>query len=654
MSLKTAPTPDPKGPAPAMSAPATPLETVFKGNRALAAGALLLLLQAVPVAGLVVSLRENNSVWTVFAAVLMAGGLLPPVGVFLGQRWGYILGQYVAWGCFIGIVLRVLHGGFTPVYLGPAVLIGVLLVALSPPRMPGETRKSEKKPESFGVWVKENVEAIIIAFIMALVIRCFCIEVFKIPSSSMEPTLLGDVSDNHSRGGCTFGDYHVPPAPPPPLQDNASGDRIMVTKYFYAFSPVERYDVLVFKFPLNQAKNFIKRVVGLPDEEILIHRGNLFVKKPGEPAFQIVRRTLRTQDSIWIDPAKRTSGYLHKAEDFNSSWEASKPADRKAPADHVVEDGELSTYEKVVGERSISFGYHAPSNASERYIQDGAGTPVDDVRIVFDVEITSPKGQVFAEVVNAYGKFEAVLDTEGSSWLYHYKPGSENGKPTTQVDIKNVQLVQGKRLKFDLSIFDGVAIVRVNDGERAKHVFITTIDKDKDTDRFTLPMTERPDYRIAFGARDVTFKVKNLAVGRDIYYKGKNDRTRGLRDDEPYRIEPHHYLMMGDNVANSHDSRAWVKRTFLLKDGRKIVCESQQVNEGYSRFNRQLQEKLGLSEPPLYGIDGDENGNEVAITEEQFDHEEEPKAFRFVDEKFIVGKALWIWWPQGRWFHLIR
>jgi signal peptidase I len=654
MSLKTAPTPDPGGPTPPAPAAATPLETVFKGNRVLAAGALLILLQAVPIAGLIVSFREGNSVWTVFAAVLIAGGLLPPVGVFLGQRWGYILGQYVAWGSFIGIVLRVLHGGFTPVYLGPAVLIGVLLVALSPPRTPGDARRPEKKPESFGVWVKENIEAIIIAFIMALVIRCFCIEVFKIPSSSMEPTLLGDVSDNHSRAGCTFGDYHVPPAPPPPLIDQASGDRIMVTKYFYSFSPVERYDVLVFKFPLNQAKNFIKRVVGLPDEQIMIHRGNLFVKKPNEPAFQIARRTLRTQDSIWIDPAKRTDGYLHRKEDFQSAWEPSKPADRKAPADHVIQDNELATYEKVHDERSIAFSYHSPSNPGEHYIQDGAGTPVDDVRIVFDFEITSPKGQVFAEVVNSYGRFEAVLDTNGSSWLYHYKPGSESGKPTAQVDIKNVQLTQDKKFKFDLSIFDGVATVRINDGERAKHVFITTIDKDKDTDRYTLPVTERPDWRIAFGTRDVTFRVKNLAVGRDIYYKGKNDRTRGLREDEPYTINPGHYLMMGDNVANSHDSRAWVKRTFLLKDGRQIVCESQQVNEPYSRFNRQLQEKLGLPEPPAYAIDGDEHGNEIAITREMLDHELQEEEFRQVPEKFIVGKALWIWWPQGRWFHLIR
>ena len=134
-----------------------------------------------------------------------------------------------------------------------------------------------------------------------------------------------------------------------------------------------------------------------------------------------------------------------------------------------------------------------------------------------------------------------------------------------------------------------------------------------------------------------------------------NDTREGaLRDDEALFIPKDCYLMMGDNVANSHDSRAWVKRTFLLKDGRRIVCESQQVNEPYSRFNRELQEKLGLSEAPAFAIDGDEHGNEVAITREMLDRELPPEEFRQVPEKFIVGKALWIWWPQGRWFHLIR
>jgi signal peptidase I len=630
-----APTPAPAPAGPKISPDSTPLEVFFKGNRPLAAGALLVLLQVVPAVGLFLSLREGGGVWTVFALVLMGSALLPPVGVFLGQRWGYVLGQYVVWGTLVGLILRVLHTGFTPVFLAPAVVLGVLLVALSPPRVTGEPKKTERKPESFGVWLKENIEAIVIAFIMALVIRCFCIEVFKIPSSSMEPTLLGDLSQNHSRSSCPFREYHVPHN-----TDTASGDRIMVTKYYYAFSPVERYDVLVFKFPLNHAKNFIKRVVGLPDEYLKIHHGNLYVSKHRDKDFRIARRTMRTQDSIWIDP-EETNNYLEKKENFWRSWEKETPTGQKGQAEPMLLDGELSTRE-VAGERSLSFSYKS------RSLDDGAGQSVDDQRIAFEVELTSPKGQIFAEIVNSYGRFETVLDSEGTSWLHHYAPdktGTVTPHPTDKAELKDVKLEMNRRYKLELSVFDGVAYVRVNDGERGKITFIDKLDELKEDSG--IPR------RIAFGSRGATIRLKNLALGRDIYYRGKNESSRegALRDDEAIPIPPDSYLMMGDNVANSHDSRAWIERTFELKDGRTIVCEAQQVNYGNIRQN--LQTKFNLPDLPDYGIDGDINGNDVAFNRDQIKNESQ-RPFHFVEQKYIVGKALWIWWPQGRWFHLIR
>ena len=631
----SAPTTDPGAVRPAFNA--TPLEALFKGRRGPAALTLLALLEIVPLAGLAVALREGVGVWIVFSAVLAGGALIPPLGVGLGHRWGYALGQYVVGATLGGVFLRVLHTGFTFIYLPPAMLLGVLLVALSAPKGSGgaAARPEKKQPESFGVWCKENVEAIIVAFIMALVIRCFCIEVFKIPSSSMEPTLLGDVSPTHRRENCPFNAYHVPLN-----SDAASGDRIMVTKYYYALSPVERFDVVVFKFPLNQAKNFIKRVVGLPDEELQIHHGNLYVRQKGESKFKIARRTLRTQDSIWIDPAKETNGYLGRLEDFKRFWDAGPVAERSRSGDFLVSEGELSTQE-MNGEGSVQFSYRPKA------IEDGAGKDVDDVRLVYDLEITSPKGQVFSEVVNAYGRFEIRLDTEGESQLRYYKPGSEKGQPTEIHPLKDVQLSMDRRLKLELAIFDGTAYARVNDGERARITFIEN--------REDLLENENPDRRIAFGAKGLTFKVRNLALGRDIYYKGREfGRDHALHEDEIAKIPPHSYMMMGDNVANSHDSRAWVQHTFHLKNGKDIVCEDQQVVRSFSTdFLKRLQEKYNLTRTPDLGIDGDEHGNEIALFDNEIESQE-TQPFRFVHEKFIVGKALWIWWPQGRWFHLIR
>ena len=50
--------------------------------------------------------------------------------------------------------------------------------------------------------------------------------------------------------------------------ESYNGDRIIVGKFAYEFSDPERWDVIVFKFPGNANMNYIKRLVGLPNERI--------------------------------------------------------------------------------------------------------------------------------------------------------------------------------------------------------------------------------------------------------------------------------------------------------------------------------------------------------------------------------------------------
>ena len=69
-----------------------------------------------------------------------------------------------------------------------------------------------------------------------------------------------------------------------------SGDRILVSKFVYDFSSPQRWDVIVFKYPFNAKQNFIKRLVGLPNEEILIRQGDVFVKGPEDKDYSIARK----------------------------------------------------------------------------------------------------------------------------------------------------------------------------------------------------------------------------------------------------------------------------------------------------------------------------------------------------------------------------
>jgi signal peptidase I len=105
---------------------------------------------------------------------------------------------------------------------------------------------------------RENVEAILIAVIIALFIRTFVVQAFKIPSGSMKPTLL-------------------------------IGDHILVNKFIYGVKipylssvllPVkdpQRGDIVVFKFPVDPRKDFIKRVIGVPGDVVEIQDKTIFI-----------------------------------------------------------------------------------------------------------------------------------------------------------------------------------------------------------------------------------------------------------------------------------------------------------------------------------------------------------------------------------------
>jgi signal peptidase I len=54
-------------------------------------------------------------------------------------------------------------------------------------------------------------------------------------------------------------------------------ERIFINKFVYRFEPIGRGDVVVFWYPLDRSKSFIKRVIGLPDETVEIRRGRVFV-----------------------------------------------------------------------------------------------------------------------------------------------------------------------------------------------------------------------------------------------------------------------------------------------------------------------------------------------------------------------------------------
>jgi len=90
--------------------------------------------------------------------------------------------------------------------------------------------------------IRETIETILLAAILAFLIRSFIIEPYKVEGRSMEPTLYNN-------------------------------ERLFINKFLYRFGEPRQGDIIVFRAPIALKKNFIKRVVAVPGDTIEIRKG---------------------------------------------------------------------------------------------------------------------------------------------------------------------------------------------------------------------------------------------------------------------------------------------------------------------------------------------------------------------------------------------
>jgi signal peptidase I len=191
---------------------------------------------------------------------------------------------------------------------------------------PGRHRRSEiAKPSGPLAFFRELPGLILVAFVLALLIKTFVVQAFYIPSQSMEQTLL-------------------------------VGDRVLVNKFIYAFREPQRGEIIVFENPrLDQPdrnplsafwhwiieglgvstdpeKDFIKRVIGLPGETIEVNQGRVFVdgKRIAEPYLNEER------DLSDYGPFKVPEGHLFVMGDNRANSQDSRSALGPIPRGKVV------------------------------------------------------------------------------------------------------------------------------------------------------------------------------------------------------------------------------------------------------------------------------------------------------------------------------
>ena len=112
------------------------------------------------------------------------------------------------------------------------------------------TESDNKKETTLAGEILSWVEVIVVAVVLALIIDGFIIINATVPSGSMETTIM-------------------------------TGDRVLGTRFSYWFSDPKRGDIVVFRYPIDEAKGkktkFIKRIIGLPGEKVTISGGVVYI-----------------------------------------------------------------------------------------------------------------------------------------------------------------------------------------------------------------------------------------------------------------------------------------------------------------------------------------------------------------------------------------
>lgn len=511
----------------------------------------------------------------------------------------------------------------------------------NPPRpaSPTTAPADNKHAQAQGVG-RETVESIAFAFVLALLFRSFVAEAFVIPTGSMAPTLYGRNKDvvcpacGHDyaigasdevddRTGRLMLSHRIQQSQCPNCRHQHDvkplnvfkGDRILVNKSAYQFGAPDRWDVIVFRYPEETEKNYIKRLVGLPGETIRIARGDVYARPHGAGEFQILRKQ---------DPNKQKLLQQVVYDDrhpprelIKSGWPEAWQPEGTGGWTH---DPAARRFDLAAGdaEQSVRFHHRIPSAADWAAAEEGKpGNPrhelvsdfcgynayiggrsagLDDDRFwVGDLTLscrvalsTIQTGGTFTlELNEGVRQYRCQIDVFSGMATLSHNDDLAAGPGSPAIELAKVQTpIRGPgtyTLRF--ANVDDRLCLWVNEGFFT-HGLVGAAN-------YEAPANRRPQARdltpVAFAAHHVAASVSDLVIERDIYYRAEritNDAFHPLMDHEvdeniPLRaalsdpeewgqlyerharqaefneLGPDEFFVMGDNSPRSQDSRLW-------------------------------------------------------------------------------------------------
>ena len=415
--------------------------------------------------------------------------------------------------------------------------------------------------------VRDTVESIWVAIVLAFVLRAFMIEAFVIPTGSMAPRLLGrhcnlrcgtcgheyacglpdDGSSNSTPrtvdAGCPLCGESADGAQALP----DGGDRVLVLKYLYHFREPRPWDVVVFRNPQNNRENYIKRLIALPGESIEIIHGDIFVKASGDSPWKIRRKTPRAQRAMWhvlFDNDYRPSKDLI-AGGAAPQWEPLPKASWKLENEgrnFAFQGGDEPAELAFRAERwhfYPRYGYNAARVPDKHRFDPKIDTDVDvctDLKLALVYIPQADDSRVSLSLTTFPNHFKGQVHRDGTVRLWHYSDDRpEKGwRDWGQAGLEPLRIGKGHRIALSHVDF------RVRLWVDGKVVLASTDEKyDADHAKVRRPFLQRAMDRLRDRANDVPDQTRGFVQGEIARLEAQlkqrqDDENREIRLKEPH------------------------------------------------------------------------------------------------------------------------
>lgn len=445
--------------------------------------------------------------------------------------------------------------------------------------MSTNARQLEAAPSRSESGLRYVVESLVSLALAVLLVRSFAVEGYIISTGSMAPFLLGyhkqvvcpecrfpfavgvPVEDGHDTNGpvaCpNCGQQQIDLSHVP----RNEGDQLLVQKFAYQFRRPKRWEVVVFQNPSQPTQAYVKRVIGLPGEELQVRAGDIWIN--GE----LARKNLAEQRSTRMT----ICSYQHRSHDEDESrwilsprWSShgsrmefvAGPSSSQSPVDDADESGiRWVTYSGDARKRNGTQPLAEPPQLwpTDEYAYNGLTEPtqryrVRDVMLAMRVELHSGRGEMAWSLSDGVQTFEVRL-VAGERELRLFVDGEEDSDQRAKLSGPLWQ----RPWLVEMSLFDRQLLFAL-DGE---------VIFQKPLEPLTVPVKNGEGSAkdsasgepAKFGARDLHVSVSELTLYRDVYYT-RGDARHGVA--EPHQLGPDEYFFLGDNSPVSLDSRSWL------------------------------------------------------------------------------------------------